>query len=133
MAGTVTQTLVDKTGNNQVIWTLSWVADAAAATVPSTESTWDFAGLEVQKVVTDPGSTAPTDNYDIVLNDSDSLDVMGGTLANRSTSASQQTRPLLGGAGDYWNSPVRGKLTMVLTGNAVNSATGTVIVYLKRI
>jgi hypothetical protein len=40
--------------------------------------------------VTNPGATAPTDNYDIVVNDADGVDVAAGVLANRDTANSEQ-------------------------------------------
>lgn len=48
---------------------------------------------EVKKFVTNPGSAAPTDNYDITLVDEDGLDVAEGQLANRDTTNSEAVYP----------------------------------------
>ncbi len=81
----------------------------------------------IMQVITDPGSTAPTDNYDIALLDSDSVDVMGGELANRDTANTEQGSPLIGNA--YGPRYISGKLTLTITNNSVNSAVGEVIIY----
>ena len=46
---------------------------------------------------TDPGGTAPTSNYDIVINNAAGVDVMGGALMNRHTSNSEKATPALQG------------------------------------
>jgi hypothetical protein len=82
------------------------------------------------KIVTNPGATAPTDNWDFVLNDSDGVDVLGGAGANRDTANSEQVYPTISGA----TIPVwleKGTYTLAMSGNSVNSATGTVTLYLK--
>ncbi len=125
-AGTVTQTLT-KVGSHTLLLTFSWTADASAATVPVTASSTGLEGY-VYLVVTNPGTTAPTDLYDITLTDTESVDVMGGELSDRSTSATQQVVPKIDTVfGARW---VDGVLTMTLTNNSVNSATGTVKVYI---
>ena len=47
----------------------------------------------IVRVVTNPGATAPTDNYDITLVDDDGVDIIAGELANRDTSTSEQLIP----------------------------------------
>lgn len=44
-------------------------------------------------VTTNPGSTAPTDNYDITLTDEDGLDVLNGKAANRDTANTERVDP----------------------------------------
>lgn len=100
---------------------VSFTADDSDGSIPTLELT-DVRGYLVQ-VSTNPGSTAPTDNYDIALNNADGADVAGGSLADRDTSNSEvvnfTTPPL-----------VAEDLTVTITNNAVNSATGTIILYL---
>ena len=48
----------------------------------------------IVKVDTNPGGTAPTDNYDITLLNSDGIDVASGNLANRDTANSEQWIPV---------------------------------------
>jgi hypothetical protein len=109
------------------IVTVDWVADASAATVPNLTITLD--GYLV-KVVTNPGSTAPTDLYDITLGDPEdsNLDAAGGLLANRATTTTQQVYTLVSGA----SSPLllAGDYTLAISNNAVNSASGRIIFYL---
>jgi len=109
------------------IITLSWTADAAAATVPNKVidvSTYDVMGWYLYSAETNPGTTAPTDNYDIVINDADGVDIAGGLLMNRDTST---TELVCVGISAHGYPIVRGNLTFVLSNNAVNSATGTCI------
>jgi hypothetical protein len=104
---------------------VSFVADASDGSLPATEI--GLGGI-VSKVVTNPGSTAPTDNYDIACGDpSDTaLDVFGGALANRDTANTEQVYPVVAGA----TMPVYASTcTLAITGNLVNSATGAIEFY----
>lgn len=79
---------------------------------------------------TNPGTTAPTNAYDIVLNDADGADVMGGNLLNRDGAApggstTQRAAPAVVGFVD-------GTLTLVVTNNSVNNATFVLKVWLYR-
>lgn len=44
-------------------------------------------------ITTNPGSPAPTDNYDITLTDEDGLDVLNGKAANRDTANTERIDP----------------------------------------
>jgi hypothetical protein len=107
-------------------YTIDFVADAAAATVPNLSIT--LKGYLI-KVVTNPGSTAPTANYDIALGDPDdsALDALGGALANRHTTTTEQVYPTITGA----TTPLllNGTYTLSVANNAVNSASGKIILY----
>ena len=107
--------------------TLSWTADASAATVPNTSVV--LRGY-VAKAITNPGSTAPTDNYDIAFGDpaDTALDALANALGDRDTSNTEQVYPTVSGA----TSPVyvNGTYLFKLTNNSVNSATGVVVLYL---
>lgn len=112
--------------------TLSFVGDASTGSVPNTSVV--LRGRLV-KVVTNPGSTAPTANYDMTLGDSSdsALDVLGGALANRHTSTTEQVYPLIAGSpGTVSSVPVylNGTYTFTLSNNSQASATGDVIFYL---
>lgn len=131
MAGTVTITrepLVSKHGREVEKVKIDWVADAADGSVPETS----ISGLYgyVMKAITNPGATAPTDNYDVELIDPDdaTIDALAAALANRDTANSEQVYPTVTGA----TIPIflAGSYTFKLTNNAVNSATGSVILYL---
>ncbi len=71
-------------------------------------------GLTVYMAVTDPGATAPSGDYDIVVTDELSADIFGGTLADRSATVSEQVPPNIGGA--YGDRPVLKSLQMEITG-----------------
>lgn len=127
MAGTITQSLVivgngDNLRATNKELTISWVADASNGSVP-TLLLAEHAGWWITKVVTNPGSTAPT-AYGITLVDSDGADIADGALAARSTTASEMV--LL--AAQIPNSGI----TFTLTGNSTNSATGTCKIFLNK-
>jgi hypothetical protein len=134
MAGTVTTTVTQinysQTGTPKFCKKVSvaWTADASDGSLPATSIT-DMNGWLV-KVVTNPGSVAPTDNYDIALYDADdgALDALAGLLANRDTANGEQVYPLISGAA----TPLflAGTYSLAITGNSVNSATGLVVFYL---
>lgn len=129
------QTLdIDAKSGNATL-TFTWTGAAAGGAVPNetttTEITKAIKGMYITEVRTNPGATAPTTLYDIVLNDADGIDLMGGTLADRSATVSERAIPALS-TGVYGATMITSTLTMVITNQAVNSATGTVKVYLSR-
>ena len=119
--GTTTVTSENIPGTNVKKYTVTWVASADTAAIPN--GTLSAATGHVLQATTNPGATAPTDNYDIVINDSDGIDVFGGNLANRDTANSEQAAPSIA---DRF---VNGDLTVVFTNNSVNSANGVLCVY----
>lgn len=99
--------------------TLTWTSDASGDV---NGTTWNWAGA-VLRVVTNPGATAPTDDWDLVLNDADGVDVLGGSGANRDTANSEQIIPT--------NIPfIAGSIELRIS-NAGNAKNGTVVIYLK--
>lgn len=106
---------------------IDWVADAAAATVP--DLVLELQGFII-KAITNPGATAPTDNYDITLGgpEDSALDVLGGALLNRDTANTEQVYPLITGA--VIPVFVSGSHTLSIANNAVNSASGRIVLYL---
>jgi hypothetical protein len=79
--------------------------------------------------VTSPDTTAPTAAYDITVTDVNNTDVMGGKLADRSATLSEQVSPYIGAL--YGKRPVSGALTLNVS-NAGDAKSGTVILYLSR-
>lgn len=116
-------------GNGQWAVTVSWTDDTAGTTgtiyVPAA-----LYGLWAGCIITDPGSTAPTDNYDIVVSSSitsrwAALDIFDGNALNRDSAMTEKST---------WSMapmPLYGTLTFTLSGNAVNGATGTVTIILS--
>lgn len=135
MAGTVTVTrehLVYGKGKNDggktiEKVTIDWVGDASDGSVPNTNI--DLYGFCI-KAITNPGTTAPTANYDIAFGDPDDtgLDALAGALANRSASATEQVEPKISSA--VLPSFLAGTYQFQLSNNSVNSATGSCILYL---
>jgi hypothetical protein len=104
---------------------ITWTADTDGSYTDYT--TAENMDGYVFMVVTNPGATAPTDNYDITLADSDGCDVSGGELANRDTANTEQIIPKIGNT--YGGRFVAGPLTLGISNNSINSATGEVIIY----
>lgn len=106
---------------------LTCTADAADGSFP----TLDLASYGVWgtllAIQTNPGATAPTDNYDITLVDADGIDRLNGVGLNRDTTSSE--RAIITGA--PW--VAQGEtLTLTLANNAVNSAIVVVTLYFTR-
>jgi len=111
---------------------IDWVSDDATGAVSGT--TRKISG-ELLKAVTDPGSAAPTDNYDIAITDPEGADVLAGcanTLQNRHTSTTQAVELLLtdGTAGIAARPVVCSPLTVAVT-NAGNSKAGRIVLYYR--
>lgn len=99
----------------------SWLSDDATGAVSGTTE-YKYTG-QLVRLVTDPGATAPDDNYDLVVNDSDSVDTLMGGGLNRDTANTEQ---VLGTSlGVVFDS----KLTFAIT-NAGNAKNGTVYLYI---
>ena len=116
---------------------ISWTADAADGTVPSTSLNTALSasggivpliGWSCYMAVTDPGATAPTDNYDIVLKDEYGADIFATAINDRDAANTEQAFPIVA-AGTYRSRLVTGNLTFELSNNAVNSAVGQCILY----
>ena len=71
-------------------------------------------------MITNPGTPAPTANYDITLTDEDGIDLLDGAGANRHTSNSESFYPLIGA--QPFAQPILGTITLNITNNSVNSA-----------
>ncbi len=119
-AGTCTETPLKILSANvyQVTWTCT--ADSGDNSFPATDSKQAINGYVFYVKTIPSGATAPTDQYDIVLNDSDGIDIMGGELANRSDTAGEEAVPKIDAVyGSRW---VDGILEIAITGNSVASA-----------
>jgi len=97
----------------------SWTsATGGTVTSPTVSSYYG----EVLALLTDPGATAPTDNYDITIEDPDGYDVMQGAAANRDTANTEQTVPTA-------KSVAFGALTLKVT-NAGDAKLGVAVLYI---
>jgi hypothetical protein len=137
MAGTTTYQIERAQSNPSLqdkdkseIHTFEIIADAADGSIASKASDKSIHGW-ITKVITDPGATAPTADYDLTLSDPDGVDVMGGELNDRSATVSEQAMPLVGSA--YGPVRVDGILTLSGSNNSVNSAEVTVKVHVSKV
>jgi len=108
-----------KTGQVRRI-TITATADASNGSYPAIP----VPGIDGRliQVATNPGSPAPTANWDLALNDEDGFDLTGGNGQNRHTTNTEQV------ALDKYISNDEG-LSLVITGNSVNSA--VIVIRLK--
>lgn len=113
MAGTVSITDARTGTVGRIVATCT--ADAADGSFPDTALP-PFSGRLIA-LVTNPGATAPTDNYDVTLVDGDGLDRLGGVGANRDTTTSE--RVAISGAPACAFGET---LTLNIDNNSVNSA-----------
>lgn len=132
MAAVSTITYTEKMISNNVgVITFTCTADSTDGTYLSTVSNdKDIEGY-VFLVITNPGATGPTDDTtDIVLNDADGIDIMGGEMTDVDETDSEQFVPLVNSV--FGSRYVKGVLTPVITNNAVNSAVIVISIYFYR-
>lgn len=120
MAGTVTTT--EETFGNIKKITFAWTASAGGAADATT--TKSYSGVLSAYTVPDTG-TAPSDDYDITLKDSNGADVAKGLLLNRDAT---NTEWALTGGGLVVNDP----LILGVT-NAGSGGKGTLVVFITPI
>lgn len=134
MAGSVTITHQDNRSVRQVVF--AWTSDASGDVSTGAGLTSFSISGEILRITTDPGATAPTANYDVVINDADGIDIAMGFLANRHTTNSESVVPLasttLSGNPVASGCPVfvDGTIELVVS-NAGNAKQGTVRVYYR--
>lgn len=135
-AGSVTVKRNTVNGGDVEIIVFTWTADASDGSVPATSSATAYPTTKsgyILKVETDPGAcpACPTDNYDITLTDNvTGVDLMGGELGNLSNTVSAGAFPKAKSA--YGENFAWKAFTLNITNNSVNSATGTVYVFINK-
>lgn len=119
MAGTVTTAEINFASVKKI--TFAWTSSAGGAADATTSNAYDGKLIGFS---TDPGATAPTDNYDVAITDADGHDVLLGAGADRDTANTEHVAEASLGA-------VAGsKLTLAVT-NAGNAKEGVAIVWLR--
>lgn len=122
MAGSCTVTYGEaRPGVKSITW--DWVSDASG-NVSGTD-TRAVSGEALRWVTKPSASVAPTDNYDIVVNDADGADVAAGVLANRDTANTENAFPAAGTFHAF-----AGPLSLVVS-NAGNAKAGTLTMYYR--
>lgn len=71
-------------GITKITWNWTSATDGTA----SASTSHTYTG-KVRRIVTDPGATAPTDDYDITLTDGDGYDLLDGNGVNLDTSVTE--------------------------------------------
>lgn len=113
------------------VLTVSITDDGSGTTVALVST--DVMGYFLCAMETNPGSTAPTDNYDIVINSAGGADILGGAGANRDTATTEIAYPTIDStSGQKGCVPVDGALSLVLSGNSVANATVEIKLFLAR-
>lgn len=73
---------------------------------------------------TNPGSTAPTDNYDIAVTNEHGIDLLGTAEINRDTTTSERVRPLDANSLTCIE-PAMGTITVAVTNAGASAGDGT--------
>ena len=130
-AGTSVITSITPYANGWTKVLVTFTADATDATVPNL----NILGYDNQwlcQIITNPGTTQPTDNYDIYLK-YDGADLLGGAGVDRDTANTEIAYPIVDSvSGQRACVPVPGTLVFSLANNSVKSAVGTMEVHFKR-
>ncbi|MGE3840054.1 MAG: hypothetical protein AB7I50_00560 [Vicinamibacterales bacterium] len=125
-AGTITQSTYGFGNVRKIVFTAT--ADASDGSFPATAITLKFEG-RILAIATNPGATAPTDNYDITLVNQHGHDVLQGVGANRDTSNTEQAPVLYTSTGTHPAVDETDTLTLTIANNAVNSAIVVIEIY----
>lgn len=108
------------------------ITDKAAGTTVAIAET-DVLGYWLCSMETNPGTTAPQDNYDIVINSAGGADILGGAGANRDQTNTEIAYPTIDStSGQKGCVPINSALSLVLSGNSVDNATVEVKLLLVR-
>ena len=125
--GTVTITEQVHTSMKKVKF--AWTATTGGSAGDTTTNL--YSGLLYRTIIV-PGSSnsAPSSNYDVVVNDADGYDVLNGAGANSSTASNDYFGGSTGGDSQSPISAVSSKLTLAVT-NAGDAKSGTVVLYIR--
>lgn len=106
----------------KIVW--SWTSGTGAEGGTVTKTTAGTYDGKIIGLTTDPGSTAPTDNYDVVIADADGHDVLLGAGADRDTANTENVAEASLGA-------VAGSTLTLSIANAGDAKVGQVILWLR--
>jgi hypothetical protein len=126
MAGSITVTHTRLRGLEK--YSVAWVSSAGGAVSGNAVS---VAAGELMQVgfIPDAGGTQPTDLYDVVVNDANSLDVLNGAGANLSNSTASVVVPVIGST-TFRRTLEAGSLTPGIS-NAGASKGGTLVFLIR--
>lgn len=111
--------------------TVNWTSDGSGdvSEAISENNMKVLKGKNLAHFTTNPGATAPTDNYDLTLLDAYGIDVLGGEGADRDTANSEQSLPALK-SGTYGDRIIDTALTFTIA-NAGDTKQGAAIFYFR--
>ncbi len=115
----VTPTEIKHTSIKKV--TFAWTSDGDGDAEGTTTHAYD--GAIVALMTVPDGTSAPSDNYDIVVNDADGIDVLLGKGADRDTATTEYVTSAMGAVSGS-------KLTLSVS-NAGDTKKGTVVLWLR--
>jgi len=124
--GTITQTAT-LVGHIRRL-TFTCTASSTDGSFPATVVTTPIEG-RLLKLVTNPGTVQPTDNYDVVITNQHGHDVLEGVGADRDTLNTEDVPIVYSGTGTHPCVDESDTLTIALTNNSVNSAVTVVDLY----
>jgi hypothetical protein len=113
--------------SNVIAYTLTWTSTASGAVTVAVPA---FHGT-LARVVTNPGATAPSANYDVTLSDEDSIDLLATKGANRHTTTTESFTPFSGDGTSNVPMVMAGTSTLAIT-NAGSAKVGTITLYIER-
>lgn len=105
---------------------IDWVGSAADGTVPDT--TLPVFEGRLYELTTNPGAVAPTDNYDITVEDDQAVDRLQGLGANRDTANTESLPIVYAGSTIHPVISRSDALTLKIANQAVHSATGRIVI-----
>lgn len=134
-AGTVQQSISKLGGTENWVLAFRWTGDASTGSVPLTPanarsadggSIGNLQGYLITQVETVPGGPAPTNGYSVSIADAAGVDALGGAASSCSSTAAQSFAAAASAP------PVQGTFNLVISGQSVASAQGTVYVFLQK-
>lgn len=119
---------------NVKVMTLTFTANTGDATIPDyTFTAADLAfveGMFLYFIQTDPGATGPSNGaWDVTIKDANAYEILGNAADNLSSTLTQTNFPLFDGTNISYPLMASTAYTITIEGNAVNSATATIILY----
>lgn len=136
-AGSCTQTPLAIRNSNIMTLTFACIGSSDDGSIPnittSTINTAAIQGYYIDSICTVPGDPAPTNGYSMTLKNAAGLDLSGGVLASRSSSAPQCVTPKRDTEHTLYGGVIfTGALTLAASGQDVHSAVWTVVVQLTK-
>lgn len=123
MAAGTSCTITEETFGSVKKVKFAWAIASSSSGAVGGTTTGAYNGA-VERLVTIPGGSAPSANYDIVINDQDSTDILMAGGANRHSANTEQVNAASLGI------VANDKLTLAVT-NAGSSCAGETILYIR--